>query len=84
MVGKGAVAGMALFLAASAQAQQAEIGIKPVELTEPSYTFDTAEQHGIRVSVLARLSARPFASCVRRRRSRRARWPRVWVQVSRR
>ena len=61
MVGKGAVAGMALFLAASAQAQQAEIGIKPVELTEPSYTFDTAEQHGIRVSVLAKLPARPFA-----------------------
>jgi len=61
MVRTGAVAAMALLLAASAQAQQAEIGIKPVELTAPGYTFDTAEQHGIRVSVLAKLPARPFA-----------------------
>jgi glucose/arabinose dehydrogenase len=61
MVRTGAVAAMALLLAASAHAQQAEIGIKPVELTEPGYVFDTAEQHGIRVSLLARLSARPFA-----------------------
>ena len=37
------------------------IGIKPVELTEPSYSFDTAEQHGIKVSVLAKGFARPFA-----------------------
>src|SRR6185436_4271285 len=61
MVRTGAVAAMALLLAASAQAQQAEIGIKPVELTEPSYTFDTAEQHGIKASVLAKGFARPFA-----------------------
>jgi len=61
MVRNGAVAAMALLLAASAQAQQADIGIKPVELTEPSYTFDTAEQHGIKVSVLAKGFARPFA-----------------------
>src|SRR6185436_16099480 len=61
MVRTGAVAAMALLLAASAQAQQAEIGIKPVELTQPSYAFDTAEQHGIKVSVLARGFARPFA-----------------------
>jgi glucose/arabinose dehydrogenase len=61
MIRSSAVAAMALLLAASAQAQQAEIGIKPVELNEPSYTFDTAEQHGIKVSVLARGFARPFA-----------------------
>ncbi|HEY6814441.1 MAG TPA: PQQ-dependent sugar dehydrogenase [Croceibacterium sp.] len=61
MVRNGAVAAMALLLAASAQAQQADIGIKPVELTQPSYTFDTAEQHGIKVSVLAKGFARPFA-----------------------
>jgi glucose/arabinose dehydrogenase len=61
MVRTGAVAAMALLVAASAQAQQADIGITPVVLSEPSYTFDTAEQHGIKVSLLARLAARPFA-----------------------
>jgi glucose/arabinose dehydrogenase len=61
MLRNGAIAAMALLLAASVQAQQAEIGIKPVTLSQPSYTFDTAEQHGIKVSVLATLAARPFA-----------------------
>src|SRR6186713_693140 len=61
MARRGAVAAMALLLATTGQAQQADIGIKPVELTEPSYTFDTAEQHGIKVSVLAKGFARPFA-----------------------
>jgi glucose/arabinose dehydrogenase len=60
MVRRGAVAALVL-LAASAQAQQPQIGIKPVELTQSSYTFDTAEQHGIKVSVLAKGFARPFA-----------------------
>jgi aldose sugar dehydrogenase len=61
MVRTGAVAAVALLLATSAEAQQADIGIKPVELTAPSYSFDTAEQHGIKVSVLAKGLARPFA-----------------------
>ena len=61
MMRQGAVAATALLLASSAQAQQVDIGIKPVELTAPSYTFDTAEQHGIKVSVLAKGFARPFA-----------------------
>jgi glucose/arabinose dehydrogenase len=61
MVRFNSAAAALLLLGASAQAQQADIGIKPVELTQPSYTFDTAEQHGIKVSVLAKLSARPFA-----------------------
>lgn len=61
MVRTGAVAAVALLLATSAHAQPAEIGIKPIELLEPSYTFDTAEQHGIKVSLLAKLDARPFA-----------------------
>ena len=61
MVRTGAAAAMALLLAAVAQAQPADIGIRPVELTEPSYTFDTAEQHGIKVTLLARVPARPFA-----------------------
>ena len=62
MVRTGVIVAMALLLASAAQAQQAEIGIKPVTLTQASYTFDTAEQHGIKVSVLARLATRPFAS----------------------
>jgi glucose/arabinose dehydrogenase len=61
MVGKSAVAAVALLLTVPAQAQQADIGIKPTELTQPSYTFDTAEQHAIKVSVLAKGFARPFA-----------------------
>lgn len=61
MVRTSAAAAMALLLATAAQAQQPEIGIKPVELRQATYTFDTAEQHGIKVSLLATLDARPFA-----------------------
>lgn len=42
-------------------ADQAPIGIAPVVLDAPSYDFDTAEQHGIRVRVLARNLPRSFA-----------------------
>jgi aldose sugar dehydrogenase len=41
--------------------QQPNIGIAPVKLTESSYTFDTAEQHRIRVTVVAKGLAHPFA-----------------------
>jgi hypothetical protein len=34
-----------LGLAAAAHAQQPNIGIAPVTLTESAYVFDTAEQH---------------------------------------
>jgi glucose/arabinose dehydrogenase len=62
MVRTSAAVALALFLATSAQAQQApEIGIKPVLLTEPSYVFDTAEQHGIKVTPLVKGLQRPFA-----------------------
>ncbi len=61
MVRISAVAAVALLLTVPAGAQQPDIGIKPLELTQPSYTFDTAEQHGIKVSVLAKGFARPFA-----------------------
>ena len=44
----------ALALAATAPAQQAAIGIPPPALTQPSYSFDTAEQHGLKVQVVAR------------------------------
>ena len=46
---------------APAWAQQANIGIAPVSLNDGGYTFDTAEQHGIRVVVVARALKHPFA-----------------------
>ncbi|MCP5143429.1 MAG: PQQ-dependent sugar dehydrogenase [Gammaproteobacteria bacterium] len=42
-------------------AQQPDIGIAPVTLSAPVYRFDTAEQHGIEVSVLIRGINHPFA-----------------------
>jgi glucose/arabinose dehydrogenase len=42
-------------------AQPTEIGIRPVTLDRDSYTFDTAEQHDIRVDVLARGLPHPFS-----------------------
>jgi glucose/arabinose dehydrogenase len=44
-------------------AAQAAIGVAPVTLAE-SYSFDTAEQHGIRVEVIARGLSHPFAMVV--------------------
>jgi len=41
--------------------QPPEIGIAPVALTASSYTFDTAEQHKIRVVVVARGLKHPFS-----------------------
>src|SRR5690606_30473816 len=40
--------------------QEADIGVAPVTLDGP-YLFDTAEQHGIRVDVVARGLAHPFS-----------------------
>ena len=48
-------------LAASAAGQQPQIGIAPVSLSDRPYSFDTAEQHAIKVTVLAKGFARPFA-----------------------
>jgi len=42
-------------------AQQANLGIAPVALTQPTYTFDTAEQHSLRVTVVARGLNHPFS-----------------------
>jgi aldose sugar dehydrogenase len=42
-------------------AQPAPPGIAPVPLSDEPYVFDTAEQHGITVTVLAKDFARPFA-----------------------
>ena len=44
-----------------AVAQQSNIGIAPVTLTQDSYIFDTAEQHKIRVVVIAKGLPHPFS-----------------------
>lgn len=49
-----------VFPAAIAQ-QPPNIGIAPVTLTESSYVFDTAEQHKIRVVVVAKGLKHPFS-----------------------
>jgi aldose sugar dehydrogenase len=41
--------------------QQPNVGIKPLALTEPSYTFDTAEQPRIRVVPIVRGLSHPFS-----------------------
>ena len=55
-----AVLSVALPLAASAQ-QQPNLGIAPLTLKSEPYTFDTAEQHGIKVSIVMRGLAHPFS-----------------------
>lgn len=57
LVGAG-VAGS--FLAAQAQ-QAPQPGIEAVTLSQPAYVFDTAEQHKVRVVVVARGLRHPFA-----------------------
>src|ERR1700691_5152372 len=42
-------------------AQQAPLGIDAVALTQPAYVFDTAEQHKVRVVVVAHGLRHPFA-----------------------
>jgi glucose/arabinose dehydrogenase len=41
--------------------QQPDLGIRPVTVADKPYTFDTAEQHGIRVSVVVRGLPHPFS-----------------------
>lgn len=56
------MAACAVLLAASAApAQDSPVGIPPVELSEPSYLFDTAEQHKLKVTVLAKDLPRPWS-----------------------
>jgi glucose/arabinose dehydrogenase len=50
----------ALPLAAAAQ-QQPNLGVAPVKLKNEPYVFDTAEQHGIKVSIVVRGLAHPFS-----------------------
>lgn len=51
----------ALMAAAAGWTQQAPLGVAPVLLDRDSYTFDTAEQHGIRVDVVVRGLNHPFS-----------------------
>jgi glucose/arabinose dehydrogenase len=44
--------------------QPPNIGIAPVTLTESAYVFDTAEQHKIRVTVVAKGLVHPFAVAI--------------------
>ena len=54
-----------LFAIPATWAQQPpNIGIAPVTLTENAYVFDTAEQHKIRVTVVAKGLVHPFAVAV--------------------
>src|SRR5580698_8390961 len=62
------VRGLQLLAAASlvscfhpVHAQQAPLGIEAVALTQPAYVFDTAEQHKVRVVVVAHGLRHPFA-----------------------
>jgi glucose/arabinose dehydrogenase len=50
------------WLAGAAHAQQQpDLGPRPVKVADTPYTFDTAEQHGIKVSVVVRGLAHPFS-----------------------
>ena len=57
----GAVLVAAALTAATFAQQPPPIGVAPVTLTAGPYTFDTAEQHKIRVEVVARGLAHPFS-----------------------
>jgi len=45
----------------TAAQQQPDLGPRPVKVADTPYTFDTAEQHGIKVSVVVRGLAHPFS-----------------------
>ncbi|MEJ0099203.1 MAG: PQQ-dependent sugar dehydrogenase [Pseudomonadota bacterium] len=58
---------LAASLASTSGAQQAPpLGIAAVTLTQPEYTFDTAEQHRLQVTVVAKGMNHPFAIAVMR------------------
>ncbi len=74
--GTGCVRGM---VPASCRRSRRRLGMAPVTLSEPQYTFDTAEQHRLRVTVVAKGLNHPFSDraaarwrCVDQRARRRA------------
>src|ERR1044071_7932787 len=61
-IGAAATLGAVLVFECGALAQAPpNIGVAEVKLRDTPYTFDTAEQHGIKVSVVARGLAHPFS-----------------------
>ena len=61
MLKRALVAGFMIAAAAASAQQPPQPGIAPVTLGSEPYLFDTAEQHRIKVSVLAKGFPRPFA-----------------------
>jgi glucose/arabinose dehydrogenase len=59
-LGWGVAVSLALAGPAAAQ-QQPDLGPRPVTVANTPYTFDTAEQHGIKVSVVVRGLSHPFS-----------------------
>jgi glucose/arabinose dehydrogenase len=57
----GCAASLSLLAGAASSQQQPNLGVAPVTLADQPYVFDTAEQHGIRVSVVLRGLAHPFS-----------------------
>jgi glucose/arabinose dehydrogenase len=58
---KNGAALAALAMATAAVAQPVPIGITPPKLSDTPYVFDTAEQHNIKITVVAKGFPRPFA-----------------------
>jgi aldose sugar dehydrogenase len=58
---RAALAALALLASALAQAQPADLGFAPVDLTAGPFEFETAEQGGIEVEVVATGFGRPFS-----------------------
>jgi aldose sugar dehydrogenase len=57
----GALSASCLFVSVALGQQPPNLGIAPVMLTESAYTFDTAEQHKIKVVVVVKGLKHPFA-----------------------
>ena len=57
----GCAASLSLLAGAANSQQQPDLGVAPVKLRDQPYVFDTAEQHGISVSVAVRGLAHPFS-----------------------
>ena len=57
----GCAASLSLLAGAANSQQQPDLGVAPVKLSDQPYVFDTAEQHGISVSVVVRGLAHPFS-----------------------
>lgn len=57
----GLLAASAMLTSTISAQRPPDIGIAPVSITAPAYTFDTAEQHQLHVAVIARGLPHPFS-----------------------